>query len=122
MGDVQCGMPGAQEQKWPQRATMIEQLTRKGQSGTSPPRPSSCEQLKLGKSQHTEVRESETAQHKLCSLQDRLCYLSTPVPDSKTSTQATTSAMLLWKNSMMALPRRLAMCRSDAQAGRCEGI
>lgn len=40
---------------------MIAQLTRKGQSGTSPPRPSSCEQLKLGKSQHREVRESEAA-------------------------------------------------------------
>lgn len=75
--DVQCDVPGAQELEWPQGAMRIGQLTRKRQPGTSQPMPSRCEELKLGKSQHREVREAEADPNTSCPV-SRTYYAISP--------------------------------------------
>lgn len=89
-----------------------------GEGSLGPPYSGSqnCEELKLGKSQHREGWEPK-AEPKASLLQlrgNRATFLH--------RCASPTSAMLLWKNSTTARPRRLAMCWRDGQAGRCDGI
>lgn len=101
------------------------QLTRGGQPKTSLLRPPKLRRAAAGgNSQYREVGEPEADPNTSSAIAPRTNYAAFFHSNASQLDQcpATTSAMLLWKNSMMALPRRLAMCWSEGQAGKCEGI